>query len=130
MRALGILGLLVIGIWVIAHALVLSPVQKAADNALTWLVGIIAMIVVIASLTVLGFGLVVGRTSPAWLRFVQQARTVAAVIGCALVVVGLLHYQDTQPNGEIHWVVLGLAVLVGAGIVHGWVVLTERKNLT
>ena len=130
MRALTILGLLVVGVWVIIHALTLSPVQKAADNALTWLIVIFAMIAVIASLTVLGFGLVAGRTSPAWLRFVQHARTAAAVIGCALIVIGLLRYQDTQPHGEITWVVLGLAVLVGAGIVHGWVVLTQKKNLT
>jgi hypothetical protein len=43
------------------------------------------------------------------------------------VVVGLLHYRDF---GQVHWIVLGLAVLLGAGLVHGWVLYAERRLLT
>jgi len=84
---------------------------------------------VVASLTVLAFGLMAGRSRPAWLRFVQSARSVAAVIGCGLIVVGLLHYRDTEPSGEIHWIILGLGILLGSGVVHLWVVRTHRRAL-
>lgn len=130
MRALGIAGFALIAVWIIAHALFLGPVEQAVDSVLAWLIGILAVAAVVASVTVLGCGLVLGRTSPAWLRFVQQARTVATVIGCALVVFGLLHYRDTQPDGEIRWLVLGVLVLVGAGVVHAWIVVTEKKHFT
>jgi len=70
-----------------------------------------------------------GRSRPAWLRFVQSARSVAAIIGCGLIVVGLLHYRDTEPSGEIHWIILGLGILLGSGVVHLWVVRTHRRAL-
>jgi membrane protein DedA with SNARE-associated domain len=83
----------------------------------------------VAALTTLGFGLAAGRTRPAWLRFVAWARTGAAMVGGALIIVGLIHYRDTEPRSETHWIVLGLAVLVGAGLVHWWVIRTERRVL-
>jgi hypothetical protein len=49
------------------------------------------------------------------------------MVGCGLIVIGLLHYRDTEPHGEIHWVILGQAVLAGAGIVHCWVIRTQRE---
>src|SRR5438105_11571555 len=108
MRALGLVSFILIAVWVIAHALFLGPVEKAADDALAWLIGIVAIAAVIASVAVIACGLVLGGTSPAWLKFVQQARTIATVIGSGLVVVGLLHYRDTEPDGEIRWLVLGV----------------------
>lgn len=71
----------------------------------------------------------IGRSRPAWLRFVAWARPGAAVMGCNLVLVGLLRYRDTEPRGEVHWIVLGLAVLVGAGAVHWWVARLQRRAL-
>ena len=127
MRVLGVVCFALIAAWVLAHALRLGPIEGAADSALAWVVSVLAVAAVVASVSVLGCGLVLGRTNPAWLKFVQKARTVATVIGCCLVVVGLLHYRDT--NGEIHWLVLGVVVLVGAGLVHGWVLVTEKKYL-
>ena len=117
-------------LWAIAHMLSLGPVEDAAQLGVTWLAVIVAGSAIVASLTVLGFGLVHGRSSPAWLRFVAQARTVAAVLGCGLIVIGLLHYRDTEPRSDISWLVAGLLVLVGSGIVHGWLALTVRRNLT
>src|SRR5262245_47388501 len=97
--------------------------------ALVWTVRVTVAASVVASLTVLAFGLMAGGSRPAWLHFVQSARTVAAIIGCGLIVVGLLHYRDTEPSGEIHWIILGLAILVGSGVVHLWVVRTHRRTL-
>jgi hypothetical protein len=37
-----------------------------------------------------------------------------------------VHYRSTEPHGEIHWVVLGMAVLVGSGVVHWWLARVER----
>lgn len=62
----------------------------------------------------------------AWLRFVLAARTSATVVGCALVVVGLLHDRDTEPRGEAHWIVLGVVVLALAAPVHRRVVRARR----
>jgi hypothetical protein len=119
-----------VGVWVIAHLLYLGPVQTVAEVTLTWVIGVAAVSAVVAALSVLGFGLVAVGGNPGWLRFVQGARTGAAVIGGGLVIIGLLHYRDTEPRGEIHWIVLGLLVLAGAVGVHAWVTRTERKKLT
>ena len=62
-----------------------------------------------------------------WLRFMRLARNVATVLGSGLVVLGLLHYRDTEPHGEVRWLVLGLVVLVGAAIVHWWRGRTNRR---
>jgi hypothetical protein len=50
------------------------------------------------------------------------------VVGSALVLVGLLHYRDTEPRGEIHWLALGLGVLTGSLLVHWWVVRATRRQ--
>ena len=126
-RVLGGAALLLVVVWIIAHVLNLGPIRDAAEVALAWLAWAAAAIGLVAALTMLAVGLLLGRTNPAWLRFVRLSRTIAAVLGSALIVVGLLHYRDTEPRGEIQWLVLGLAVLTAAGIVHWWVVLTSRK---
>ncbi len=115
--------------WVLAHLLYLGPIRDAMERTLALAMWFVAASSVVAALTVLGFGLAAGRSRPAWLRFVVWARTAAAMVGCALVVIGLLHYRDTEPRGEIHWIVLGLAILAGAGVVHWWVVRTQRQIL-
>ncbi|HXG05664.1 MAG TPA: hypothetical protein VNO23_19885 [Candidatus Binatia bacterium] len=128
-RLLGLLGIGLVLAWVVAHLLFLGPIRDAAEQALAWLLWLTAASAVAASIAVLAFGLVAGRSRPAWLRFLAWARTGAAVIGCGLVLVGLLHYRDTEPRGEIHWIVLGLAVLAGAGAVHWWVARMHRRVL-
>ncbi|MGH7277387.1 MAG: hypothetical protein ACREJG_01720 [Candidatus Rokuibacteriota bacterium] len=128
-HAIVVLVAALVGAWVIAHLLYLGPVETAVDVTLTWVLGVTAASAIVAALSALGFGLVAGGANPAWLRFVQTARTGAAVIGGGLVLVGLLHYRDTEPRGEIHWIVLGFVVLAGAFAVHGWVT-RERKKLT
>src|SRR5512134_354220 len=100
--------------------LYLGPVREAAELTVAWIVWLAAASGLVAAITVLGFGLLQGRSSPAWLRFVRVARTAAALIGGAVVIIGLLHYRDTEPRGEVHWIVLGLAVLAGAAVVHWW----------
>jgi hypothetical protein len=128
-RFLSVTGIGLLVFWVVANLLDLGPVRDVAGTAMTWAVGLTGLSAVIAAVSVLVCGLMMGRTSPAWLRFVQHARTAATVIGCGLILVGLLHYRDTEPHGEISWLVLGLAVLAGAGAVHGWLLFTERRNL-
>jgi len=105
MRAVGVFAVGLVLVWVIAHVFYLGPVKDATEMALVWTVWVTVAASVVASLTVLAFGLMAGGSRPAWLRFVQSARTVAAVIGCGLIVVGLLHYRDTEPSGEIHWII-------------------------
>jgi hypothetical protein len=129
-RGVVVIACSLVVVWVVAHLLYLGPIQDAAEVTLAWVVWIAVASAVVAALTMLAVGLTLGGSRPAWLRFVQTARTVAAIVGAALVVVGLLHYRDTEPRGEIHWIVLGVVVLVGAGIVHWWVVRTSRKELT
>jgi hypothetical protein len=114
------IGIALVVAWVIAHLLYLGPVRDATGTVLAWIAGVAAASAVIAALTVLGWGVLQGRTNPAWLRFVAHARTAATIIGAGLVVIGLLHYRDTEPRPELHWLVLGVAVLAGAGIVHAW----------
>jgi hypothetical protein len=126
-RVVARVGACVVLAWVIAHLLYLGPIREATETTVAWVVGLVAASAVVAAVAVLVFGLATGR--PAWLRFVSAARTVGTVLGCALIVVGLLHYRNTEPRGEIHWVVVGLVVLVGAGIVHWWVIRTQRRIL-
>ena len=102
--------------------------QDAAETTLVWALGIAAASLVVAAMVLLAVALAIGSSRPAWVRFVRVARNVAAVVGCALILVGLLHYRDTEPRGEIHWVVFGLIVLAGAGVVHWWVVRAIRRQ--
>jgi hypothetical protein len=126
-RTAGTIALIVVAVWLIAHLLYIGPVQAAAEVTMLWALGIAAASVGVAALVLLAVGLTLGGSRPAWLRFVRGTRTASAVLGCALVVVGLLYYRDF---GQVHWIVLGLAVLVGAGLVHGWVLYAQRKLLT
>lgn len=128
-RLAGSAAVLLVIAWVLAHLLALGPIREAAEVTLAWALGLAAASGVVAALAVLATGLAAGASRPAWLRFVRASRSGAAVVGAALVVVGLLHYRDTEPAGEIHWVVLGLVVLAGAGAVHWWVLRTERRLL-
>ena len=127
-RGLGVIALAIVAVWVIAHLLYIGPVQDAAETTLVWALGIAAASLLVAAMVLLAVALAIGNSRPAWVRFVRAARNVAAVVGCALIVVGLLHYRDTEPQGEIHWVVLGLIVLAGAGVVHWWVVRAVRRQ--
>jgi tetrahydromethanopterin S-methyltransferase subunit D len=127
---LSLLGGALVLLWIVANVLDLGPIREAAGVALTWAIGLAGLTAIIASVSVLGWGLVLGRTSPVWIRFVQQARTAAAVFGCVLIVIGLLHYRDTEPRGDIVWLVFGLAVLACAAVVHGWLAVNDRRNLT
>lgn len=120
--------LVLVATWVVAHLLYLGPVETATQMAVTWLTGFAASSMLIAAVTVLTWGLILGHTSPAWLRFVQQARTATTMLGVALVIFGLLHWRDTEPRSELHWVVVGVAVLAGAGFVHAWLMLTGRRR--
>ena len=126
-RAVGSLALAVVAVWIVAHMLYIGPVREAAEITLLWTLGFGAACLVIAAMVLLGVGVTLGESRPVWLRFVRLARTVAAVAGGALVLIGLLHYRDTEPRGEIHWVLLGVAVLAGALIVHWWVVRATRR---
>ncbi|HEX3175974.1 MAG TPA: hypothetical protein VHZ49_04810 [Methylomirabilota bacterium] len=126
-RAVGTVALLVVGIWLVAHVLLIGPVESAAETTLMWILGMAAASVAVAGAVLLAVGLVLGRTQPAWLNYVRFARTGAVVLGCLIVVVGLLHYRNTEPRGEILWVVLGLAVLVAAAGVSWWLAREERR---
>lgn len=97
--------------------------------AVAWLAGLIGVSSVVAALAVLVIGLATGRSRPAWLRFVGWARMAGTLLGGALVVVGLLHYRNTEPRGEIHWIMLELVVVTGAVIIHWWVIRTRRQLL-
>jgi hypothetical protein len=126
-RALGGVALLVLAVWIVAHMLYIGPVREAAEATLVWTLGFGAACLVVAAMVLLAVGVTLGETRPVWLRFVRLARSVAAVIGSTLVLIGLLHYRDTEPHGEIHWLLLGLGVLAGALIVHWWVVRATRR---
>ena len=127
-RGLGAIALAILAVWVLAHILYIGPVQEAAEVTLVWVLGLGAASLVVAAMVLLAVAMTQGGSRPAWLRFVRIARNVAAVVGGALVLVGLLHYRDTEPQGEIYWVVLGLLVLVGSGVVHWWVMREIRRQ--
>jgi hypothetical protein len=127
MRALVWIVALLVIIWVLANLLYLGPIRDVMGTTLAWVVWIVGASGVVAALAVLAFGLVAVGSSPAWFSFVAGARSVAAIIGGALIVVGILHFRDTEPKGEILWIVLGLCVLVGSGVVHLWVLRTQRR---
>jgi hypothetical protein len=127
-RGLGVIALAIVAVWVLAHLLYIGPVQEAAEATLVWTLGLAAASLVVAAMVLLAVAMAQGGSRPAWLRFVRVARNVTAVVGCALIVVGLLHYRDTEPQGEIYWVVLGLAVLAGSGVVHWWVLREVRRQ--
>lgn len=127
-RALGGIALAIIGVWVVAHVLYIGPVQEAAEATLVWVLGLAAASLLGAAMVLVGVAMAQGGSRPAWMRFVRVARNVAAVVGCALILVGLLHYRDTEPQGEIYWLVLGVLVLAGSGVVHWWVLRETRRQ--
>ncbi len=116
-----------IAVWIVAHLLAISPLQEAAEKTLSWGLLMAAGSMLVAAVAVLSVALVRGRTNLAWLRVVHFARALAAIIGSGLVVLGLVRYRDTAPQGEIQIVVVGLVVLLAAGLVHGWLIVTERR---
>jgi hypothetical protein len=126
-RGITLMVLLFLATWVVAHVLYLGPAQDATQVMMSWATGVVAASAVVAALTVLVWGLVLGGTSPAWLRFVYHARTASALLGLALVVFGLLHWRDTEPRSELHWLVMGLTVLAGAVFMHGWLAVSQRR---
>jgi hypothetical protein len=126
-RAAGSVALALVGVWVVAHVLYIGPVQDAAEATLLWVLGFGAACLVIAAIVLVGVGLTLSGSHPAWLRFVRLARTTGALVGSALVLIGLLHYRDTEPRGEIHWLVLGVVVLLGTLIVHWWAMRVARR---
>ena len=127
-RTAATLALVFMGVWVIAHLLYIGPVQEAAEVTLLWVTGFVAICLLAAAIVLLGVALALGESRPVWLRFMRLARGVATVLGGGLVVLGLLHYRDTAPHGEVQWLVLGLAVLVGAAIVHWWLSRADRRR--
>ena len=129
-RAAGGVAAAIVGVWVVAHLLYIGPVQDAAEATLVWILAFLVACLVVAAMVLLGVGLVLAESRPVWLRVVRLARGAAAVVGSALVLVGLLHYRDTAPRGEIHWLVVGLVVLAGALVVHWWVVRATRRQAT
>ncbi|TMQ25802.1 MAG: hypothetical protein E6K82_05945 [Candidatus Rokuibacteriota bacterium] len=127
-RGLGAIALAIVVVWLLAHLFYVGPVQDATEVGVLWVLGFATASLVGAAIILLVVAMALGQTRPAWLRFVRGARNVAAVVGCALILVGLLHYRDTEPRGEIHWLVIGLVVLAGAGVVHLWLVRTIRRQ--
>jgi hypothetical protein len=127
-RTAATLALAFVGVWLIAHLLSIGPVQDAAETTLVWAAGFIAICLLLAAIVLVGVALALGESRPVWLRFMRLARGVSTVLGCGLVAVGLVHYRDTQPQGEVQWLALGLVVLVGAAIVHWWLSRAERRR--
>jgi hypothetical protein len=125
-RALGFVALGIVGVWLVAHLLWIGPVEVAAQTTALWVLGLLTGGVGVAAVVLLAVALAVGGSQPAWLKYARGARNAAAVLGCALIVVGLVHYRETEPRGEIHWVVLGMVALGGAGVVHWWLSRVSR----
>jgi hypothetical protein len=128
-RAVSAIAVGLVALWVVAHLLYLGPVQVAVEAAIAWLAGLTAVSALIAGVTVLGWGLVQGRTTPTWLRFVAHARTVAIILGSGLVIVGLLRYRDTEPKPDVTWIVAGVAILTAAMAVHLWLSAAARRDV-
>lgn len=126
-RALGTLALGLVGVWLVANVLLVGPAEPGSERTAMWVFGFIAAAVTIAGLILLCVGLVLGRTQPAWLNYVRFARTGAVVLGSLIVVLGLLHYRNTEPRAEIHWVVFGLFVLVVAAAVQWWLTRQAKR---
>jgi hypothetical protein len=126
-RALGTLALGLVGVWLVANVLLLGPAESGSERTAMWVFGFIAAAVTIAALILLCVGLVLGRTQPAWLNYVRFARTGAVALGCLIVVLGLLHYRNTEPRAEIQWVVFGVLVLVVAGAVDWWLARQAKR---
>src|SRR2546430_10554602 len=97
-RGLGVIAFALLAVWVVAHLLYIGPVQDAAEVTLVWVIGLAAASLVGAAMVLLAVAMVIGDSRPAWVRFVREARNVAAVVGGALILVGLLHYRDTEPH--------------------------------
>ena len=125
-RVLGIVALGLVGVWLVAHLLWMGPVEAAAETTAMWALGLLTGGVGVAAVVLLAVALSVGGTQPALLKFARGARNTSTVLGCALIVVGLVHYRATEPRSEIHWVVLGMVVLAGAVIVHWWLTRVQR----
>jgi hypothetical protein len=126
-RAASTVALVVVAVWIVSHLLYVGPVQEAAEATLLGVLGFGAACLVIAAMVLLGVGVVLGESRPAWLRFVRVARGAAMAVGSTLVLVGLLHYRETEPHGELHWLVLGVVVLAGGLLVHWWLMRAARR---
>lgn len=119
-HGVGVLALGVLGLWLAAQLLWMGPAEHAEETTTMFALGLVTGGVGLVSIVMLAIALVVGGPQPTLLKFAQGARTAAAVLGCTLIVVGLVHYRSTEPHGEIHWAVLGMMVLLAAGVVHWW----------
>ena len=60
MRTVGVLAVSLVLVWVVAHVFYLGPVKDATEMALVYTVWVTVAACVVASLTVLAFGLMAG----------------------------------------------------------------------
>ena len=125
-RALGGLALGILGFWLVIHLMLMGRTDDTAETTAMFALGLVTGAVGVAAIAILPVGLALGGPSPALLKVADGARTAAAVLGCTLIIVGLVHYRSTEPHGEIHWVVLGMVVLLGSGVVHWWLGRVKR----